>query len=327
MIFFQIKKDSDIYYSNVPDNIDSFPRKVIQREYSDYSLEIIATEKDILLFGSERHRRAVTVISENLIQILDQLEERQNNRYTILSHNLITTHAHLQDIVENIVPAEKLAQAKDHFAQLEIAKNYLIEDTEASADALLGVIKRVVDLQAQIEGFKILSKQRKLDLGDHNILKVLENIIHPFYQDFLSNNIDIKWHIDSSITEKYKLRTDFKVINVILHHLLTNAVKYTRPYSCIDINYYPENRELVFSMRSIRIEQDEIEKIFDLQYCGKNVPQSLAGEGVGMYMVRKAADLIGIQVKVQPDFQARIEEIESVKYTPNKFKLKFPVNN
>jgi len=322
MIYFEIKKVNKILYSNLVELSEEQGVKTITRMVGDIDITIVASGPDSRILSSNRHVHDAVAICVRLADSIDEIENRQGQNYTILSHNLITTHSRLLDSFESIVPEVSLAEANDHTEQIKIVKELLGKNETQSAKTFLDILKRVVDLQAQIEGFKILSGDRKPDMGEHNILKVAQNVIHPFYADLLSNNVSIKWHIDPKIAEIKKIKTDYKALNVILHHLLTNAVKYAKPYSCIDINFDDEKLELSFSMKSIRIERDELQKIFDLGYCGTDVPSAIAGEGVGMYMVKKASDLLNIRVSVEPDYSAHIEDINGVKYSPNKFTLK-----
>lgn len=322
MINFEVKRDGQILYSNLSDISQETKVRTISRTSGNIDITIAASGSDSRILGSKRHLHDAVAIIERFVDATDKVEQKQGNDYTILSHNLITTHSRLQDILGSIVPEESLANAKDHTEQVAIVKRLLGKDITQTASVYLDILKRVVDLQAQIEGFKILSGDRKPDIGEHNILKVIQNVIHPFYAELLLNNVSFKWHIDPKVAESKKVKTDYKALNVILHHLLTNAAKYAKPYSCIDIDFDLEALELSFSMKSIRIEKDELSKIFDLGYCGKNVPSSLAGEGVGMYMVKKATKLLGMEFVIIPDYSAHVEDVNGIKYRPNKFILK-----
>ena len=322
MICIKLEKAGDILYSDLSEVADREQIKTIQRTLGDLTITIVATGSEQKILSSKRHIQSAVTMCTKIANSIKSIESEQGNRYTIHSHNLITTHSRLQDAVESVIPERSLASAQDHAEQIIIVKTLLEEDISHAAEALLNIVKRVVDLQAQIEGFKILSGGRKLDIGEHNILKVLQNIIHPFYADLLSNNVSIKWHIDPALAELKQIKTDYKALNVILHHLLTNAVKYTKPYSCIDINFDFGELELSLSMKSIRIEQDELLKIFEMTYRGGNVPAGFAGEGVGMYVVKRAADFLHLSISVQPDYSAHNDETDGVRYCPNTFILK-----
>ena len=76
-------------------------------------------------------------------------------------------------------------------------------------------------------------------------------------------------------------------------------------------------------MMSIRIEPDELEDIFELRYRGKNVRNIEAGDGVGMYMVKKSLDLLKAVMLVEPNYKVEKKDMQSNRYTLNKFTIKF----
>ena len=201
MIYFKISKNNEIIIANLNDTLlksfidDSSVRK-ISHFSKDCDIELFATEYDYKLL-SNKHIASKTIESySNLNQIMEGIKKEYNQEYTILSHNLITSHSLLQDALGQIVPEESLSNAENHIDQINIVKDILLKDNQGSAESILSISKRVVDLQAQIEGFKILSGNNKLDIGNHNIKKILQNILYPFYEDFNNNHVQIRWHID-----------------------------------------------------------------------------------------------------------------------------------
>jgi len=332
MIFFKLTTEDGKVYSNFEDlphveqylGQDTNNKRNIIRSFRGGEVHLIATDSDAKLFGRNKIATLAIETYARLIPLLREVENRQRTQYTVLAHNLVTTHSRLQDSVGLILSEEKLARAEDHLSQILIAKNAIQLNPESVAESVLDIAKRIVDLQAQLEGFKMLSGNAKLDIGLHNIKLVLQNIIHPYYEELADNQVGIKWHIDDTVAEENRIRTDYKILNIALHHLLNNAVKYTKPYSSLGIFFDPEKQQIKLSMVSIRIEKDEIENIFKLQYCGKNVPPEMAGEGVGMYMVKQAIELLGGKIFIQPDYSAKIEDINGIRYTPNNFVIQLP---
>ena len=297
--------------------------KKVTHASKDFYIELFATEYDLKILSNKHIANKTIEAYAEIARTIEKLKTDYKQEYTILSHNLVTSHSLLQDALEQIVPEESLATAENHSVQIEIVKKLLDADKRNSAESVLVIAKRVVDLQAQIEGFKILSGNNKLDIGNHNIKKVLHNILYPFYEDFNKNNIEVRWHIKHEIKDENTIRTDYKVLNVALHHLLNNASKYVLPYSYIDICYNPEEKTLSFEMISIRIERDELKKIFDLRFRGRNVLDSEPGEGVGKYMVKKALDLLNADIIVEPNYSISQEGLNGTKYNFNKFVIKF----
>lgn len=328
MIFFRLIKDKEVILSNCEslkeELLRSSTTRMVSRFFSECEVQLFGTDYDYKILANKHIADKTAEAYVRLIKVRDDLKSDYKSEYAILSHNLITSYSLLQDALGRIIPEEGLAKAENHAEQINIVEKILNSNQQLSAEALLAVVKRVADLQAQIGGLKILSGNNRLDLGNHNIKKVLQNIIFPFYEDFKKNNITIRWRIDYDLAELHQIKTDYKILNVALHQLLNNAVKYTMPYSHIDISFDDDERRLIFDMDSIKIEPDEIDRIFELRYRGKNVKKIDAGEGIGMYMAKKALDLLNVTILVHPKYENEQADILQNKYTRNKFILVFP---
>lgn len=295
----------------------------IYRKYDDGVVRIIATGDDVRYLASSRNATATAEAYHQLIFLMSKLKEVYSKQYRILSHNLVTTHSMLQDIIGTLVPEYEVSFTKKHSEQVEIVKKTISKDLVEAAKSVLSASKRIVDMQAQIQGFKILSGESELELGSHNISKVLEYITPPFYESFHERGIYVKFNLDKEAAEANKLEIDFKVLNVAIHHLLNNAQKYTKENTQVDINYDSSKKILVFSMKSVRIDEDELGFVFDLGFSGRNAKNAGSeGDGIGMYMVKKALDLIGAKILIQPDYSTD-EHYSTTWYTKNKFMIFF----
>ena len=187
---------------------------------------------------------------------------------------------------------------------------------------MLEIVKRVADFQAQIEGFKLLSNDEiRLDLGMHNLKKVLLNILYPFYAEFHNKNVIVEIQISDDVAEENKMKIDYKIFNVAMHHFFNNIVKYTKPNSMVNIRFDSLTNNLTFEMLSVRIEQEEMEKIFELGISGANVG-NLGGDGVGMFMVKKSLQFLGCEINIISNYLTTIY-LDDVPYTENKFLVKF----
>lgn len=328
MIFFEIIKNNDTVLSNIKSHsrqefLNSSTVRNISRSINGFKINLFGTDYDYKLLANKHIADKTAEAYLNIISVKDDLRNEYGQEYAILSHNLITSHSLLQDAVWRIIPEVSLVDAENHSSQIDIVKKLLEANQQKSAESILAIVKRVVDLQAQIEGFKILSGNVHLDFGNHNIKKVLQNIIYPFYEDFRKNNINIRWYIDYDKSEINPIKTDYKILNVALHHILNNAVKYIMPYSYLSISFDNDTKTLTFEMISLRIEPYELDKIFEFKYRGKNVKKIDAGEGIGMYMVKKALNLVGAKILINPDYDKEQADVYNNKYVLNKFLIIF----
>jgi K+-sensing histidine kinase KdpD len=156
-----------------------------------------------------------------------------------------------------------------------------------------------------------------LELSSHPIKKVILNILHTFFVDFTNNNIYV-------YVEDYngRVKIDYESIQVALYHLIENSAKYTMPNSIVNINF-KENGDYVnvyFKMRSLHIDNDELDKIFNEGYSGKAaVNCELNGEGIGMWQINKMVQLNNANIKVNNGQD--IININNAPYSDNEFIL------
>ncbi len=121
------------------------------------------------------------------------------------------------------------------------------------------------------------------------------------------------------------MELDYKTINTALYNFFDNAIKYIKPGSPIRLffNAEKEKFELKIVMMSLRIEQDELKKIFEFRYRGVNV-KNIDGLGIGMHVVQKALALNSFSIKVSPDY-SRMENYEGDQYILNEFSICGPI--
>lgn len=94
-----------------------------------------------------------------------------------------------------------------------------------------------------------------------------------------------------------KIVTDKKWFACILEQLLSNAIKYT-PAGTITIRV-DERERLLISDTGIGIEQEDLPRIFEKGYTGSNGRIGQNSSGLGLYLVKKAADMLAISIFIE----------------------------
>ena len=82
----------------------------------------------------------------------------------------------------------------------------------------------------------------------------------------------------------------------MLEQLLSNAVKYT-PSGGVTIVL--EEESLIVRDTGIGIAAEDLPRIFEMGYTGENGRQERHSSGLGLYLFKKAADLLAIPVAVE----------------------------
>lgn len=155
----------------------------------------------------------------------------------------------------------------------------------------------------------------------HIIRKVILNVYHSFDYDFREN------HVSFRITESdIRAIVDYDTVRLAIYHILSNAVKYIAPNSClqteISLDEGKSNAVVDFKMHSLYIKPEELDLIFNDHYSGESVRQSnLQGSGLGMGLIKKAILLNGGDFIVIPG-----KKFKKSNYAENIFRLILPVN-
>ena len=84
-------------------------------------------------------------------------------------------------------------------------------------------------------------------------------------------------------------------LEFILCQLLSNSVKYTHTGG---VRIYMEENALVVEDTGIGIRKEDLPRIFEKGYTGYNGRMDTRASGIGLYLVKRAADALGIRVEV-----------------------------
>ena len=100
-------------------------------------------------------------------------------------------------------------------------------------------------------------------------------------------------------------------LEFILYQLLSNSVKYTHTGG---VRIYMDKNALVVEDTGIGIRKEDLPRIFEKGYTGYNGRMDTRASGIGLYLVKRAADALGIRV-----------EVSSVLGKGTRVVLRFPV--
>lgn len=84
-------------------------------------------------------------------------------------------------------------------------------------------------------------------------------------------------------------------LGFILEQLLSNSVKYTRTGG---VRIHMEGGALVVEDSGIGIRREDLPRIFEKGYTGYNGRMDTRASGIGLYLVKRAADALGITISV-----------------------------
>ncbi len=315
MSFFLERKDAHGRTIWVTDS--SFPRDNMRSglfSLSTGKLEI-STDDVNLVRSSKLFRKA----AEIAVKLCEILEDDFAIKIRAHAHSSKEIQGQMIQKIEGIVQPQLLHGKSFSEQRDEVAAKL---DSSQAAETLLYLQKRIVELGAHMVSFELLHLNDEIELSKnhHNIRRLILNVWHAFDDNRESTGLNLKFHFDNDEAESNKVFLDYKIFNAALYNFLNNTFKYAHPHTDIHVDFSHNlstgEFELIFSMRSLRVEPDELDSIFDLGKRGKNARER--GNGIGMFVVKKALNLNGFNIHVRPEYSDR-RDWDRRQYIWNRF--------
>ncbi|ENM3835769.1 sensor histidine kinase [Vibrio cholerae] len=270
----------------------------------------------------EKHLSSLIDSIEAIKELTRQATDDLNASTHRLIHNLTSINAHnIQEIYSEFPQDLISGSGKKNIAQIS---SIITTKPKKISEMILRLAKNNVAMKAEFSVFKRLyDRNTKIDMNLHNVHRVLMNIMYTFFPDFSDKQVYVNVH-DS----KAQAYLDYDTVHVALYHLLDNAAKYTENNSNFDITIeqHDDRVNVVFSMQSIVIEDDELELIFQEGYSGVNAHVLYkSGHGIGMARIKEVLNLNDATIKLERVGPVRNESSNGIclKYQNNIFTLSF----
>jgi len=252
----------------------------------------------------------------------DTILINHQTQFKRLLHNLVTCNAHIGQHIYSLLPEDQLTKAGTEVRNT--ASEIIKSKPNEAARVLLKVLKNSNHMQAEFTVFnKLYAKDVSIELKSHSLHKILLVVLNSFWYDFIVNSVEIQ------IGKCYeKVEVDYETIAAALTHVLDNITKYIAHGSDLIITFKTTKRtvKIIFEMISMRVEDIELKKIFNEGYSGKYPSEkSIAGNGIGFFMVRKLLALNNSEIRFIPRYQEIETEIniDGIPYDNNRVELIF----
>jgi len=210
------------------------------------------------------------------IRLQQQAEaiEREKSRFlTNISHDLRTPLTLIITPLRSLIQKMPDNEVKDNLRRIE-----------SNADLLLDTVNQLLEFKKIDESGELLHAAY---VGD---LSFLSEIALNYGQLAAEKQIDFK----VSIADTEGVWLDKKKVIRIVMNLLSNAFKFTPDGGSIALKAFMEGTdELIITVADtgIGIPASEKEAIFDRFYKARNQDEANTGSGIGLYLVKKYAEL------------------------------------
>ncbi len=150
-------------------------------------------------------------------------------------------------------------------------------------------IEEYVDMVLQY--IRLESGSNDLFIQEYSLDELIREPIRKFAPQFILHKLKLVYE-----PTKLKIVTDKKWFSYILEQLLSNAIKYT-PKGTISICV--QDGHLMISDTGIGIAAEDLPRIFEKGYTGVNGRIGQKSSGLGLFLAKKAADLLSISISVK----------------------------
>lgn len=198
---------------------------------------------------------------------------------------------------KNLIEIEKLNTEKKewleymttwfHEVKTPLAVSKLIFETKGSMDSLEEEIVKIEHLIEQALYFSRLNEFNKDYLiQEIDVAKVVKEGLKLNMKSFLVKKININLHLQS-----LEVFSDKKGLLFMINQILSNALKYTPSQGEISISI--KDRCLMIKDSGIGIAQEDLPRVFDKGFTGRNGRAYHNSTGMGLYLTKRMAAKLG----------------------------------
>jgi len=175
---------------------------------------------------------------------------------------------------------------------------------KAKMDQYISVIAQDTDKLTRLVGnildfSKIEEGKREYDFVETDVAQLVSRLIQEFQKDEIRKDFLIRLLIQENIP---KLTLDKEAFSQALINLLDNAVKFSPDKKEIHVHLSADEENIILEVKDkgIGIPQDEMDKIFEKFYQGKNaLKRTVKGAGLGLTLVKHTVEAHGGRVSVK----------------------------
>lgn len=257
--------------------LDFSQRIVVDRKDEIGSLSMSLNSLSRNLSNSmDKLRHANTKLTKE-IEKERQLEQLRKDFVSGVSHELKTPLGIIRGYAEGV--RDEVFEDSDYYLDV------IIEETEK-------MDKLVVDM---LELSKLESENYRIHKDLFNLHGLVNTVLNKFEYAVMEKNIDVVF--DDSSGDARLIADEFRIEQVLVNYF-SNALRYAKKKSMLQLRLFKEESSLVFEVENLGepIPEDKIDKVWNRFYCVDPArSKSEGGTGLGLAIVRNIIELHGGQ--------------------------------
>jgi two-component system sensor histidine kinase KdpD len=202
-------------------------------------------------------------------EVAKQSEELKSTLLDAIAHEFKTPLTSIKAVTTDLLSSLT--------CPLEPHQHELISIVDESADRLSKLVTDAIQL-ARIEGGTF-----RLNIGDYFPSSLVSGALRQMKS--LTQDREIEVSVPDNLP---MVRVDAELIQLVITHILDNALKYSSPARPIAIHAHVANNKVILQLsdQGQGISEEEQAQVFDKFYRGKN-EQHLKGTGMGLAIARE----------------------------------------
>ncbi|MGF1498989.1 MAG: response regulator [Elainellaceae cyanobacterium] len=270
-------------------------------------------EQDIRLVQQVANQCAIALRQAHLYKA-SQAQITELERLNRLKDDFLSTVSHeLRTPMSNI---KALSQVLDDMLHRQlIGGEQSNEEASYKLERYLDVLKDECDREIKLINDLLYLSGIDAEVNPPSYIGIAPDawipyVVEPFKERIQTQQQNLVIEVPDHLPE---LRTDLKYMERILSELLHNAYKYTPPHETITISAAATDYQLSIQVinSGIEIPAGERDRIFDKFYrIPSNDPWKHGGTGLGLALVKKLANHLGVDIRVDSHFNRTIFTID-----------------
>lgn len=163
------------------------------------------------------------------------------------------------------------------------------EDTELSRNLSSDLFRIEQYVEMVLAYLRLGSDSTDYVIKEYSLDSILRRSVKKFAGEFIHRKIRLEY----TPPDKTVI-TDEKWLSFVIEQIISNSLKYT-PEGCIKI-YMKDSCTLCIEDTGIGIDKDDLPRIFEKGYTGKNGRNDLKASGLGLYLCRRVCKNLGLKI-------------------------------
>lgn len=235
----------------------------------------------------------VDTIEEETLNVISDIHKHYLNAINTLNHNISDRDSLFSQWIHNMKTSITVIDLACEKSILNDKDSKCIDDIKEENKVLKKNLEECLNM-LRLDDFS-----RDYITYLCNLEKLINDIVNSKKRDFIYKGVFPKVDIDENIN----IYTDRKWCGYMLEQIISNAIKYSKNNKCSSIEIQAiENDnivELLIRDKGVGITKEDLPRVFDPFFTGKNGRKERSSTGIGLYMVKLIAEKLGHIIEVK----------------------------